>query len=552
MSSNNITSQAGNSQSVDTSSTDSNTQIITDTNLILEPTLLDVRWIRENIDQLRFDYPLAYQRHYDPWNKSKKESYIRGIWNGLSTKDLFIIVDIKSVLENIPNNDRRKSTLRFKNDLKTYLKRKIYYLVVDGQHRIKLFSEYLLEKSYPDSTPFTFINGNFTVATSTNEVSLTKHKFKEINSILQNYYLNQKIMCVIVKKATLNGLKKLFIDSNDGIPVSLKDKRNAGNSNIVEHISNVANHPYIFDYIFKDDPYTGKFENRKRGHELISTILLAFEIDPENPRLNNEKFFDSLFDTDHPLHPRDEFDEPKTYPTSILKRHKSNMETLAIMCKHMNKTFLKQKGRLYNLYMFISLMYCNSHDIKRKNNINSGYKINKPEALVDWFVKSELTREEEDRYVIERYKDGTPKLDKKTGSPIYVMQHSTKKKNFGKLEKIKNTTSYYTASHDARNEESTGIILNKLLQDVSSNIDKWLSLGYIIPVGKVATRVQKDTSLVQNNFTDIYTGKEMSSTEMYDGTLIHHDHTLPKSLGGTGEDNLRPMSAKANIQRSNK
>ena len=111
------------------------------TDLTLEPAILDLKWVIQNINQLRFEFPLAYQRYYSPWNIKKKNSYIRGLWNNVSTKDLFIIVDIQSVLDNIDEDN--KIAKSFKKELKSYLKKGIKWLVVDGQHRIKLIGEYI-------------------------------------------------------------------------------------------------------------------------------------------------------------------------------------------------------------------------------------------------------------------------------------------------------------------------------------------------------------------------------------------------------------------------
>ena len=47
------------------------------TDLTLEPAVLDLKWVISNINKLRFEFPLAYQRYYNPWNTKKKNSYIR-------------------------------------------------------------------------------------------------------------------------------------------------------------------------------------------------------------------------------------------------------------------------------------------------------------------------------------------------------------------------------------------------------------------------------------------------------------------------------------------
>jgi len=512
------------------------------TDLTLEPAVLDLKWVIARINKLRFEFPLAYQRYYNPWNTKKKNSYIRGLWNNVSTKDLFIIVDIQSVLDNIDEDN--KIAKSFKKELKGYLKKGIKWLVVDGQHRIKLIGEYTLEKEWKGNTDiFTALSGTCNIQLNNadeDQDNVGKKKFDDIKPEIKDWFLNQQLITVMVKKASLNGLKKLFINSNDGIPVSRQDKRNAGNSPIVDHINEVANHTIVIDSIFNRVNYTGNFAMKKRGHELITSTMLLFEYRDNEPALNNDNRLDSLFDMEHELYKKDENGNPLGVPSAVLKRHNTNMKTLAEFSKELPDKFIKQKGRLYNAYMFISLL---NHNKNRKlatsKGLNSTYKIINYGALADWFLKSEISREKSDLYV----------KDKK-GNVIQVP--STNKKNFGDMINMKNPHSYYVASHDARNDASTYLIMTRMLEDIMKNLDRWTTLSYIQKDGKAATRTQKEAAMYESNFTT-ENGEEQSGFTMYNGDEVEFDHIVPKSEGGTGEEgNLRMVSKKFNRERSNK
>ena len=94
--------------------------------------------------------------------------------------------------------------------------------------------------------------------------------------------------------------------------------------------------------------------------------------------------------------------------------------------------------------------------------------------------------------------------------------------------------------------------MDRLLRDVSLQLDKLISMGYIQELGKPATQRQKEAAMVEHNFSDAFTGEEHSALAMYESKGIEFDHKLPKSDGHDGEDNLRPISKKANRERSNK
>ena len=94
--------------------------------------------------------------------------------------------------------------------------------------------------------------------------------------------------------------------------------------------------------------------------------------------------------------------------------------------------------------------------------------------------------------------------------------------------------------------------MDRLLRDVSLQLDKLISMGYIQELGKPATQRQKEASMVEHNFSDAFTGEQHSALAMYESKGIEFDHKRPMSDGHDGEDNLRPISKKANRERSNK
>ena len=224
---------------------------------------------------------------------------------------------------------------------------------------------------------------------------------------------------------------------------------------------------------------------------------------------------------------------------------------LAEFVKHIPIKFMKQKGRLYNLYMFISLLgYKHDHITKNKYGIMKAYKVINIEALAEWFVKSELRREHEDKFIVSKDDDGNVILDDE-GKPTYITYPSTNKKDFSLPVKVANPFSYYTASHDARHEASGRTIIDRLLRDMSHEIKSWLVKGYIQQKGKAATQAQKENSIVEYSFADAISGEEYSAEALFNGSTVEYDHKVPTSKGGTGKD-IRPIAKSTNRKRSNK
>ena len=118
---------------------------------------------------------------------------------------------------------------------------------------------------------------------------------------------------------------------------------------------------------------------------------------------------------------------------------------------------------------------------------------------------------------------------------VMHVKSNANKKTFNKMLPIKNPNSYYAASHDARNDASTYLIMTRMIEDIMKNLDRWTTLSYIQEHGKTATRTQKEAAMYESNFTN-ENGEEQSGFTMYNGDEVEFDHIVPKSEGGTGEE----------------
>ncbi len=505
------------------------------------PKLTTIREIvsRSTKERVLFSYPKRFQRYFFPWEKGKKNSYIKGIWGGLSTKDLFLIADIKQLLNNIDPEDDTKTTNRFKKYLKQQIKKGFEFIVLDAQHRIKLLSEYINGSIWEKGDkPFRKVIGKLEIHIDLLDdlgdklEDVGKKEWNKLSDDVRDWYLDQPIIVGLIIKASHKRLRKLFISTNDGIPVSDQDKRNCGDTLIVEHIRDIANNTLIHDRIFtywnkekqkRIGRYnSGNFNIKKRGHELISSQLLLFEKNRSGD-LSKRHYLDNLFfEEDNPGHTQ--------VTKSVLTAHKKNMKTLAKVCEHLSKDFLTMKGRVLNLYILISLINDSKHHYSKKDNgilKGKSYNIGDEKGFADWFNTTEKVREEVDKDI----------------------EYTTTLTN--EIKKVRNTDSYYTATHDARNNISTDKIMDALMKDFSKDLNTLLDMGWIIPKGKAATKSQKQTALVNGGFVDAWSGDTINPNT--NSTGIEYDHTIPKSKGGTGEEgNLRPISKKANRERSNK
>ena len=76
--------------------------------------------------------------------------------------------------------------------------------------------------------------------------------------------------------------------------------------------------------------------------------------------------------------------------------------------------------------------------------------------------------------------------------------------------------------------------------------------GHILEIEHVPTKYKVNFPAYLQNFSDAFTGEQHSAFSMYESKGIEFDHKRPMSDGHDGEDNLRPISKKANRERSNK
>ncbi len=183
------------------------------------PQLTTIREIvsRSTTNRVLFSYPKRYQRYFFPWEKGKKNSYIRGIWEGKSVKDLFLIADIKQMLRNIDPKDDTKITKRFKKYLNLKIKEGFEFIVLDAQHRIKLLSEYINGSVWAKGdTPFRKVSGKLEVYIDLLDdlgdklEDVGKKEWNKISKDIRDWYLDQPIIVGLIIKASHKSLRKLF------------------------------------------------------------------------------------------------------------------------------------------------------------------------------------------------------------------------------------------------------------------------------------------------------------------------------------------------------
>ena len=498
--------------------------------LVLKPMVLTIRDLvsLKNAKQIRV--PKAYQRRYNAWALDRFSSFVIGNWRGFSAKDSFLLVDVQACYDNELTRDNPNQD--FVDHLKGHLDDGVRMLIVDGQHRIESNTAYIngKEVKFNKGVDRVLILGE-------NKYHLNM-KYNDFPEAVKNFYLNQQVVVSMIVKGSLPSLKKLFVTSNDGTPLSEIEKAMAGNApNAVDGVLDIVGIQHYSEFFSR----IAKVNlTKKQDAELVAKFLM-FEHDRETTDLLPKKI-------PFVFHP--DLDGYVSTTKADIKRLRSNVSTLV---DSLNKALpTKGKvpmGKIINSYMLGSLITdSRSHHLVDKIlGTNVRVKIENPQAFGDWFLKTESDRMN-DKWLMEDYEDDNGE----TKSRFVIVQAMNKK---GVLvdKRVENTTGYAYAT----NRESNGQYIvrrqSDMLEDFKSYLESSESIGIVKKID--TTKITKSTRekvVTDSNFMSSI-GEELTYREAMNGDKFHIDHIQAKDLGGKGDiSNYQLMDSKSNIVKSNK
>ena len=498
--------------------------------LVLEPMFLSIGDLVLLKQSNQITIPNAYQRNYQAWKLEKYSSFVIGNWRGFSSKDNYIIVDVRACYENEKNSDNPSK--EFLDHLKGYLDNGHTYLAVDGQHRINSNTEYVNGK-----VPKFAKGVDQTLLFQDNKVNLNL-PFMDLPQPIREFYLDQPVIVSMVTKASLPSLKKLFVTSNDGVALKKIEKGMAGNApNAVDGILDLVGIQHYREFLCK---VSGIKSVSKTDCELVGK-LLNFEHD--RVMVNTEpSALDVLFHTD--------MDGYKPTSKAEVKRLNRNFGTLYdALSPKLDKGKNKYNvGKFINAYMLISLI-TDTRQHPLMDDIfgtTTRFKISDPVGFGEWFVKSEDDR------MLDKY-------EKDENGEILVVEKKTPVMKNGSLEyKVKTDPKENVLGYNyATTRESKGEFIIKRQEQLLREFKEWVespeSLGIVkqYDTSKITESVRQQV-IVKSGFKSS-NGKALSYLEANNGKAFHVDHKVARDNQGSTEiDNLQLMDAKSNIKKSNK
>jgi hypothetical protein len=427
-----------------------------------------------------------------------------------------LILDIKLALEQ--EKDCSDPSPIFIDYLEGLITKNFRYVMVDGQHRTNSIKEYVDGRSpYKAATILTLNNTDY---------NLNK-PFKEYSVEPRRFFLEQPISVTFIVKASLPALKRLFVTTNDGVPVTSIEKNMAGNApNIVDGIRDISDNEV---YLPMWDKITVCKQTKRQHEELIATTL-SFDKNREDVNMSPRELNDH-FHTDHPGFSA----TSKTTMKTLSSNWNSVYKILWPNIKDASGKF--PRGSVQNLYMLISLI-----TDERKHTLADAllgdtvrYKINDYTSFGDWFCKTET----------ELMADSNNWVTDKNGKPITRPVWS-KRKN-GLVEKpLRDPTGYYHSTTRESTREPKYVCITAMLEAFVEYVNSSDSIGVITQIAteNINSNLRKDIA-TQNGWK--VDGKEVSYATMMNGKLTHLDHTKPKSKGGS---KLKPMEARKNLLKS--
>ena len=498
--------------------------------LVLKPVVLTIRDLvsLKNAKQVRV--PKAYQRRYRAWALDRFSSFIIGNWRGFSAKDSFLLVDVQACYDN--ELSRENPDQSFIDHLKGFLDDGVKMLIVDGQHRIESNTAYINGKEVKFNSGVDRI-----LVLGENKVNLNM-KFGDLTQPVQEFYLNQQVIVSMIVKGSLPSLKKLFVTSNDGTPLSEIEKAMAGNApHAVDGVLDIVGIQHYMDFFSRIAKVNLA---KKQDAELVAKFLL-FEHSRELVDLLPKRI-PFAFHTD--------LDGFQPTSKADIKRLRKNVSTLFdTLNSSLPTTGKVPMGKIINAYMLISLLTDSRshHLVDDMLGSNTRIKIDNAQAFGDWFLKSEKDRMD-DKWLMEPYTDenGESKMR-------FVIVQGMNKKGVLVDKRVEDTTGYAYATNRESNNGYMTRRQQDMLRDFVEYLDSSESIGIVrkIDTTKI-TSATREKVITESNFRSSI-GEELTYREAMNGGKFHVDHIEAKDLGGEGDiPNYQLMDSKSNIVKSNK
>ena len=227
-------------------------------------------WINEIVSKTYVDR--SWQRKF-VWNIIKQASFMTNFYNGHSTTTSMTLADVKQCLEYCKRTNQTASAEYFQS----VLDRGYEFICIDGQNRM-----ITIQKFYADQ--ITLMPGKICVNDKPYEF-IDNHLpyYSTLPFELQRYADSIYIPVSTVTEASLEGMKELFRNANDGMDLNDQEFRTSFHGPVSEYILELGKKHNRMSSRIK---FSKTFGVERRGDEKLLAQMLLFQTNTSKPMVN--------------------------------------------------------------------------------------------------------------------------------------------------------------------------------------------------------------------------------------------------------------------------
>jgi hypothetical protein len=512
-------------------------------NSAMESKKMDLKtYIDEYHPYLAVDDDLV-QRIFDRWLPASIQSYLIDLVTGNAVKDLILIADIQSIvdeieeqLENTDEDDIQKINALNEsyNYFQQFLEDGKKYLLIDGKHR-----DDVIEGFFFPGTPgrtleekVIFTDARFADLFIDSKTNLPQNvigkSFQQLPDALQNDIYKRPILVTIIKTGDIKRLQQHFVSTNSGLKLFPMEIRICSMSDVARFVREITNkelNPNNWLFFNEMDSLKGSDEKSilKKGHLLLLSNLINYYLhlvkDNSSKDFTTSDALDNLFSYDFSLSSDDKSkikDIVKSITIGGFEVYTSDTKSKKASKKKKTQKLIRWS---WSDYVNMFILYSNALTGKtwKLNNDKKVVEILQPKLFCDSMLDIVRDLEERDYFVVDA-----------DGNIQQVFKPQT-----NKMVNYKNPHSF-AAANSNHNKENMNKKHNMLSSEFDIRLESLIEAGVIRLIEKKRTENLKNKriSATKSGKKDAFTGAPLTWGQIDSGKTVNA-HIEAHSGGGT-------------------
>tara|TARA_R100000008_G_scaffold8759_1_gene4526 strand:- start:755 stop:2398 length:1644 start_codon:yes stop_codon:yes gene_type:complete len=483
------------------------------------------------------------QRLYEPWVMKSIQSYLLDLVSGNAVKDLLLIADIESIINQIDYELQTLVDLGEDTEGQEALKENIEYfqsfidegkkyLLIDGKHRDEVIRRVFTPKTNEEVITFDHESfSNLIFNKDKVEQNIVGKSFGNLPDEMQHAIFSQPLLVTLIKSGSIIDLQNYFVTTNSGLQLYPMEIRIASMSvmgrfvrNITSKIENPTNHKFFGK--MSGFSNTGKKARKKKGHMLLVSQAIAYYLNRVKGdtslsfNYTSEDYLDEMYEYKFPISKGDR----KLIETVVKTISLGALELYSnVSKKHKKGKYIKVSWSSWiNYFIMISNMFYGNTPFLKSIGRKIG-KVNNHSVFFNDLTTILNTLEGKDLYELDAKGNKIPKMDKygvpmtKKNKPVYIEnEHSFKRKNTNMTPKNVNDKQVL------------------MLEEVDKYLESWDKLNVITLVeqSRSLTQYQKRQTALNQGMKDAFTGGLLTWADVDTGATAN-SHTTAYSEGGS-------------------